>query len=84
MILLRQPSDDRRVCGSTGIVSEIRRRLEVAQLIIDFLGFMGVRGSIMLHEMQVFSVFNELVPLLRRAKEQAREELRRAVFLITP
>ena len=68
---------------STGMsVSEIKRRLEVAQLIIDFLAFMGVPGQYhVAREMQVFSVFNELVPLLRRCEtEQAREELRRSVF----
>lgn len=68
---------------STGMsVSEIKRRLEVAQLIIDFLAFMGVPGQYhVAREMQVFSVFNELVPLLRRCEtEQAREELKRSVF----
>lgn len=68
---------------STGMsVSEIKRRLEVAHLIIDFLAFMGVPGQYhVAREMQVFSVFNELVPLLRRCEtEQAREELRRSVF----
>lgn len=68
---------------STGMsVSEIKRRLEIAQLIIDFLAFMGVPGQYhVAREMQVFSVFNELVPLLRRCEtEQAREELRRSVF----
>lgn len=68
---------------STGMsVSEIKRRLEVAQLIIDFLAFMGVPGQYhVAREMQVFSVFNELVPLLRRCEtEQARGELRRSVF----
>ena len=68
---------------STGMsVSEIKRRLEIAQLIIDFLAFMGVPGQYhVAREMQVFSVFNELIPLLRRCEtEQAREELRRSVF----
>ena len=68
---------------STGMsVSEIKRRLEIAQLIIDFLAFMGVPGQYhVARAMQVFSVFNELVPLLRRCEtEQAREELRRSVF----
>ena len=43
---------------STGMsVSEIKRRLEIAQLIIDFLAFMGVPGQYhVAREMQVFSV----------------------------
>lgn len=68
---------------STGMsVAEIKRRLEVAQLIIDFLAFMGVPGQYhVAREMQVFSIFFEFVPLLRRCEtEQAREELKRSVF----
>ena len=68
---------------STGMsVSEIKRRLEVAQLIIDFLAFMGVPGQYHIaREMQIFAGFYELPPLLRRCEtEQAREELKRSVF----
>lgn len=68
---------------STGMsVSEIKRRLEVAQLIIDFLAFMGVPGQYhVAREMQIFAGFYELPPLLRRCEtEQAREELKRSVF----
>lgn len=68
---------------STGMsVSEIKRRLEVAQLIIDFLAFMGVPGQYHIaREMQIFAGFYELPPLLRRCEtDQAREELKRSVF----
>lgn len=68
---------------STGMsVSEIKRRLEIAQLIIDFLAFMGVPGQYHIaREMQIFAGFYELPPLLRRCEtEQAREELKRSVF----
>lgn len=68
---------------STGMsVNEIKRRLEVAQLIIDFLAFMGVPGQYHIaREMQIFAGFYELPPLLRRCEtEQAREELKRSVF----
>lgn len=68
---------------STGMsVSEIKRRLEVAQLIIDFLAFMGVPGQYHIaREMQIFAGFYELPPLLRRCEtEQTREELKRSVF----
>ena len=69
--------------SSTNIpISEVRRRLETAKLIIDFLEFMGVAKQYHIaREMQVYSVFYELVPLVKRCEsEESKNELKRSVF----
>lgn len=69
--------------SSTNIpVGEVRKKLETAQLIIEFLEFMGVAKQYHIaREMQVYSVFFELVPLLRRCEtEEGKQALKRSVF----
>ena len=69
--------------SSTNIpVAEVRKRLETAKLIIDFLEFMGVAKQYHIaREMQVYSVFYEAVSLFRRVEnEEKREELKKCVF----
>lgn len=69
--------------SSTNIpMAEVRRKLETAKLIIEFLAFMGVPGQYHIaREMQVYSVFLETVPLLRRCEtEESKNELKRSVF----
>lgn len=69
--------------SSTNIpISEVRRRLETAKLIIEFLEFMGVAKQYHIaREMQVYSVFYELVPLVKRCEsEESKNELKRSVF----
>ena len=69
--------------SSTNIpISEVRRRLETAKLIIEFLEFMGVTKQYHIaREMQVYSVFYELVPLVKRCEsEESKNELKRSVF----
>ena len=64
------------------LISEVRRRLATAQLIIEFLEFMNVPKQYHIaREMQVYSIFFELVPLLKRCDtEEAQKDLKRSVF----
>ena len=68
---------------STNIpMGEVRKKLETAKLIIEFLEFMGVPKQYHIaREMQVYSVFFEMVPLLKRCEtEEAKVDLKRSVF----
>ena len=69
--------------SSTNIpLSEVRRKLETAKLIIEFLEFMGVEKQYhVAREMQVYSVFYEMVPLIKRCEtEESKNELKRSIF----
>lgn len=63
-------------------ISEVKRRLSTAQLIIEFLEFMNVPKQYHIaREMQVYSIFSELVQLLRRCgTSESQAELKRSVF----
>ncbi len=63
-------------------INDVKRRLATAQLIIEFLEFMNVPKQYHIaREMQVYSLFFELVPLLKRCDTaDAQEELKRSVF----
>lgn len=63
-------------------INDVKRRLATAQLIIEFLEFMNVPKQYHIaREMQVYSLFFELVPLLKRCDTAgAQEELKRSVF----
>ena len=62
--------------------SEVKKRLEIAELIIEFLEFMGVPKQYHIaRNMQVYSVFFEMVPLMRRCEtEEAKAALKSSVF----
>lgn len=69
--------------SSTNIpLSEVKRRIETAKLIIEFLEFMGVDKQYHIaREMQVYSVFYEMVPLLKHCNtEESKAQLKRSVF----
>lgn len=69
--------------SSTNIpVSEVKKRLEVAILIIEFLEFMDVPKQYHIaREMQVYTVFYELIPLLKRCdSKESIDELKKSVF----
>ena len=63
-------------------VGDVKKRIEVAQLISDFLEYMGVSKQYHIaREMQVYSVFFELVPLLKRCEtETDKDALKSSVF----
>ena len=62
--------------------NDVKRRLETAQIIIEFLAFMNVPKQYHIaREMQVYSVFFELIPLLKRCEtDEARQTLKNSVF----
>lgn len=62
--------------------NEVRKRLEIARLIIDFLEFMRVPKQYHIaREMQIYSIFLEMVPVLHRCEtEEAKEALKFSVF----
>lgn len=69
--------------SSTNIpAAEVRKKLETAKLIIEFLEFMNVPEQYHIaREMQVYSVFYEMVPLLKRCdSEEEKVELKKSVF----
>ncbi len=69
--------------SSTNIpVSDVRRKIETAKLIIELLEFMGVEKQYHIaREMGVYSLLYELVPLLKRCEtEESRQRLKRSVF----
>lgn len=63
-------------------INDVKRRLATAQLIIEFLEFMNVPKQYHIaREMQVYSIFYELVPLLKRCDtSSAKDDLKRSVF----
>lgn len=69
--------------SSTNIpLTEVKRRLETARLIIEFLEFMGVAKQYHIaREMQVYSVFYEMVTLVKRCEtEEGKNQLKRNIF----
>ena len=63
-------------------VSEVRKKLEVARLIVEFLDFTHTPGQYHIaRDLQVYTVFVELLPLLNKCKtEREKDELKRSVF----
>lgn len=69
--------------SSTNIsLSEVRRKIETAKLIIELLEFMGVDKQYHIaREMEVYSLLYELVPLLKRCEtEESKQKLKQSVF----
>lgn len=69
--------------SSTNIsVNEVKKRLETAKLIAEFLEFMGVPKQYHIaREMQVWTVFYETVGMMKKCgTEEQKEELKRTVF----
>lgn len=73
---------DEYVSSTNETVNEVKRRLAAAQLIIEFLEYMDVPKQYHIaREMQVFSLFYEMVPLLKRCEtDEARQDLKNSVF----
>ena len=63
-------------------IPEVRKRLEVAQLIIDFLSFMNVPKQYHIaREMHVYDAFYELLPILKKCdSERMRTDVTTSVF----
>jgi hypothetical protein len=63
-------------------IADIRKKLDVAQLIVEFLDFAHTPGQYHIaRDLQVYTVFVELLPLLNKCKtDREKEELKRSVF----
>ena len=63
-------------------IPEVRKRLEVAQLIIDFLSFMNVPKQYHIaREMHVYDALYELLPILKKCdSERMRQDVTTSVF----
>ena len=73
---------DEYVESTNESIGEVRRRLEVARLIIEFLEYMNVPKQYHIaREMHVYDAFYEMTSLLRRCDtEENKKELKRSVF----
>lgn len=62
-------------------VAEVRKRIETAKLIIEFLEFMNVPKQYHIaRQMSVYSVFSEMLSLLRKCDKEEAEDLKKSVF----
>ena len=63
-------------------IAEVQKRLEIAELIIDFLEYIRMPKQYHIaRELQVYSLFYEAVPLLRRCEETAdKENLKTCIY----
>ena len=63
-------------------VAEVKKRLDVANLIIDFLEFIGSPKQYHIaRELEIYSLLYEMIPLLKQCENDAeRENLKKAIF----
>ena len=63
-------------------IAEVKKRLEIADLIQDFLEYMGMPKQYhTARELQIYSLFYEAIPLLKRCEETAdKEDLKTSIF----
>lgn len=63
-------------------MAEVKRMIDIAILIIEFLEFMGIPKQYHIaREMQVYTAFYELIALLKRCEDkQSKDELKKSVF----
>lgn len=73
---------DEYVSSTNESLADVKKRIETAKLIIEFLEYMKVPGQYHIaREMQIYSVFFELVPLLKRCEtDEAVKQLKVSVF----
>ena len=61
--------------------ADVKKRIEIAEVICEFLKYIGLPEQYhVAREYQVYSLFQEMVPLLRSLKEDEKDELKRIVF----
>lgn len=62
-------------------MADVRKRLEIAGFINEFLDYIGLPGQYHIaRDKQVFSVFQEMLPITKKFGEERRGELKRTVF----
>lgn len=64
-------------------VADVKKRLEVARIIVELLEFMNVPGQFHIaRDLQVFSIISELAPVLNKCKDESeREQIKKSVFM---
>ena len=61
--------------------ADVRKRIEIAEMICEFLEYIGLPEQYhVAREYQVYSMFQEMLPILRSLDEREREELKRIAF----
>ena len=61
--------------------ADVRKRIEIAEVICEFLKYIGLPEQYhVAREYQVYSLFQEMIPLLRSLEETEKAELKRIVF----
>ena len=67
--------------STTESVAEVKKRIEIAGIISEFLGFIKLPGQYhVAREFQVYSLFAEMQPLLKRMDEAGQNELKTIAF----
>ena len=67
--------------GTTESVAEVRKRIETAGIISEFLEYIRLPGQYHIaREFQVYSLFTEMLQLLRRMNEEEQIQLKRIAF----
>lgn len=62
-------------------LADIKKRIEIAEVICEFLEYIGLPGQYhVAREYQVYSLFQEMIPLLRSLEDQEKAELKRIAF----
>lgn len=61
--------------------ADVRKRIEIAEVICEFLEYIGLPEQYHVsREYQVYSLFQEMIPLLRSLEETEKAELKRIAF----
>ena len=61
--------------------ADVRKRIEIAEVICEFLEYIGLPEQYhVAREYQVYSLFQEMIPLLRSLEETEKAELKRIAF----
>lgn len=61
--------------------TDVKKRIEIAEVICEFLEYIGLPGQYhVAREFQVYSLFQEMIPLLRSLEDQEKAELKRIAF----
>jgi hypothetical protein len=61
--------------------ADVRKRIEIAEVICEFLEYIGLPEQYhVAREYQVYSLFQEMIPLLRSLEETEKVELKRIAF----
>ena len=62
-------------------VSEVQKRIDIARIIIEFMEYIKLPGRYYIaREYQVYSVFDEMLPILGKLSEEEKKQLKVIVF----